>query len=534
MRGYLKFKENYMKKGINIKNTIKTGLALTIMLFTTGCTDNFIERNTDPAGLYSLGLDDLKSLFPNALYRGWNQGSYQTGQNLTGDMYAQYFFCTQTAFGSHRYVINQMWMQSFWTGTYVQTMPSLVTIINESEAGDLPTVNAIARIWKVFILNRTTDYIGPIPYSQMGNYVEGEGVAYDSQKDIYYDFFKELDEATQLLKNNLDKPSFGDKDLIYQGDNAKWLKFGNTLRLRLALRISLVEPEKAKAEAEAAIANGVLEDYSDDALMQSTAANFNGLNRITDWNEFRMSANMESLLLGYDDPRLSIYFMPAKSDGKWRGGRSGLVPGEQTLGYNTYDNTSNVSPRFSPANQATNPMTVMYAAEAYFLRAEGALNGWNMGTGTAQEFYQKGIEMSMKTWGITDNSVISKYINGTSLPIAPAPENGWNTPPLTDIPVKFATTEEKQREQIGTQKWLALYPNGMEAWAEMRRTGFPKMYPLIHSDNPDMPKDKMIRRVVFIDLDRQSNGKAVQAAEALLGPGGDKVSTRLWWDVKSE
>lgn len=514
-------KSNYM--------TIMAGLALSLFMGLVGCTKNFEDRNTSPSGLESLNAEDLKSLFPNALYRGWNQGSYQTGQNLTGDMYSQLFACTQPAFASHRYVINQMWMQGFWTGTYVQTMPSLVTIIKES--GDLPVINAIARIWKVFIMNRTTDYFGPIPYSKMGEYEEGEGVAYDAQKDIYYDFFKELDEAATLLKNNLDQPSYGEKDLIYYGDNAKWLKFCNSLRLRLALRISFVEPEKAQAEAMAALAGGVMESTADDAFIESSAANFNGLNRISGWNEFRMSANMESLLVGYNDPRLSIYFQPAAADGKWRGARNGMVPGEQTVGYNTYEFTSDVGVRFKPENQSTNPMTVMYAAETYFLLAEGALNGWNMG-GTAAEFYNKGIELSLRTWGIDDPAVIDAYINGTSLPIAPTPENGWNTPPLTDIPVKFAADPEKQREQIGTQKWLALYPNGMEAWAEMRRTGYPKMYPLIHSDNPDMPGDQMIRRIVFTDLDWQTNGKAVEAAVSLLGEGGDKVSTRLWWDVK--
>ena len=505
-------------------------LILSLALFWTSCTDHFEERNTSPTGLETLSPEDVKSLFPNALYRGWNQGSYQTGQNLTGDMYCQFFAGTQPAFASHRYVINQMWMQSFWTGTYVTTLPSLFTIINETSEGDLPTLNAIARIWRVFIMNRTTDYFGPIPYSEIGS--DAKEIAYDSQKDIYYDFFKELDEATTDLKNNLNVPSYEDKDLIYQGDNEKWLKFGNTLRLRLALRISGVEPEKARMEAEAALSAGVMEDISDDAFMTPTSVNYNTLNRITAWNEFRMSANMESLLLGYEDPRLPIYFEPAKADGEWRGARNGMIPAEQNIGFNTYDYTSNLSERFHPENQSTNPMTVMYAAEAYFLRAEGALNGWNMG-GSAEELYNRGIEMSMRTWGISNMDVINKYINGTSLPIAPAPENGWNTPPLTDIPVKFSTDPEKQREQIGTQKWLALYPNGMEAWAEMRRSGYPKMYPLIHSNNDDIRADEMIRRIVFLDLERRANGNAVVNAESLLGAGGDKVSTRLWWDVGS-
>jgi hypothetical protein len=522
-----------MKMKYNKLTTLRGMVSAVMILLAigwTGCTKNFEHRNTNPSGLESLTPEEVKALFPTAVYNGWNI-AYQTGQNLLAGMYSQYFFCTQPAFGTHRYVMNQQWLTSTWNGLYVSTIPALMNIIKESS--DLPAINAQARIWKVFMLNRYTDYFGPIPYSQIGNFIEGEGVAYDAQKDIYYDFFKELDEATTALKNNLSAPSFGDQDLIYNGDNAKWLKFANSLRLRLAMRISLVEPAKAKTEAEAAFAGGVLENTVDNANVVSTAAKFNGLNRISAWNEFRMSALFESLFKGYNDPRMAIYFEPAKNDGVFRGGRSGLSQGEMALGFNTYDNTSNVSARFQPIQQDTNPMAVMYAAEVYFLRAEGVLNGWNVGGGlTAEQLYNKAIETSLKQWGVTDQGIIDSYINGTSLPIAPAPENGWNTPPASNIPVKFSSDPEKQREQIGTQKWLALFPSEMEAWAEMRRTGYPKMYPLIHSDNPDLSKDQMIRRIGFVDIDRQANGPSVKAAEALLGPGGDKVSTRLWWDVK--
>src|SRR5690606_20876469 len=111
---------------------------------------------------------------------------------------------------------------------------------------------------------------------------------YDAQKDIYYDLFKELDEATAILEENLDAAvSFGQQDWIYRGDNAKWLKFANTLRLRLALRISFVEPDKAKTEAEAAIAGGVMEENTDNAFIPANPAQYNSLNRISGWNEFR-------------------------------------------------------------------------------------------------------------------------------------------------------------------------------------------------------------------------------------------------------
>ena len=156
------------------------------------------------------------------------------------------------------------------------------------------------------------------------------------------------------------------------------------------------------------------------------------------------------------------------------------------------------------------------------------LNGWDMGTGTAKEFYEKGIEMSLRTWGITDGAVINAYINNTSKPSAP--EGYFHSPPVADIPVKFSTDPAVQREQIGAQKWLALFPEGHEAWASFRRSGYPKMYPLIHSDNPDAPVGTFIKRIPFLNYDRDRNGPAVDAAVDLLG-GPDKISTRLWWDV---
>jgi hypothetical protein len=102
---------------------------------------------------------------------------------------------------------------------------------------------------------------------------------------------------------------------------------------------------------------------------------------------------------------------------------------------------------------------------------------------------------------------------------------------VATVPVKFSTDPDVQREQIGVQKWIALFPEGHEAWASFRQSGYPKLYPLIHSDNPDAPVGTFIKRIPFLNYDRDRNGPAVDAAESLLG-GPDKISTRLWWDVK--
>jgi hypothetical protein len=460
---------------------------------------------------------------------GMNSGDgsaeYQYTQGFFADLYAQYSAITATFDPTDRYNIAQEWVQEQWIGTYIKALPPIMNILKETQDPEEKAMNSIARIWKVWIIHRATDYYGPIPYSKIG--FDSTVITYDPQKDIYFDLFKELTEATEILKTNLGQTTYGDADVIFEGDNTKWLKFGNTLRLRLAMRISEVEPAKAKTEAEAAVAGGVLTDLSDDAYLTVSGTNYNGYNRQSGWNEFRMSSTMESLLMGYVDPRLSKWWQPAVNTGLYKGVRNGMNVAEIVAPANIPDNTSGPSVNLLPENMTVTPVTVMYTAEAYFLRAEGALNGWAMG-GTPLEFYEKGIEMSLRTWGITDATLINNYINSTNVPMAPG--GYFNTPALTDIPVKFSATPAKQREQILTQKWLALFPEGHEAWAEVRRTGYPKLYPLIHSDNPALPVGNLIRRIPFLNYDRDRNGPAIDAAEKLLG-GPDNAGTRLWWDI---
>ncbi|MBM3401226.1 MAG: SusD/RagB family nutrient-binding outer membrane lipoprotein [Bacteroidetes bacterium] len=512
------------QKTLFIKWCSRVMLFLAPIVVLTGCTEKFDEINKRPDGLLELAAPDLRSLFTGALVSGGGIGYNETSMLLFPGVYSQHFASTNTNQESHRYVIVQRW-QDIWPGTYVGAMPRLVNIIEATKGGKEPSMNAIARIWKVFCFLRIADQWGPIPYSKIG--IDAESVPYDDQKSIYFDFFKELDEATAALSANLTKPSFATADRIYNGDNARWLKFGNTLRLRIALRISDVEPARAKQEAEKAITGGVMTQVSDGAYF-ATNADFNhGLANFMGRNGSRMSTSMESLLVGYNDPRLPVFWAPALTDGKFRGVRNGMTVAQQNMVANSVNNNSWVGPRYQPTAMTTTPQAIFYASEAYFLRAEGALNGWAMG-GTAKAMYEMGIETSLREHGITNASVISTYINGTSLPVAP--NNVFPTPPLTDIPVSFESTNvERQREQIGTQKWIALWPESHEAWANIRRSGYPKFYPLLSSQNPDIEPDKMIRRISFLDRELVANAAAVKNAVVLLG-GPDNVATRLWWD----
>jgi hypothetical protein len=179
------------------------------------------------------------------------------------------------------------------------------------------------------------------------------------------------------------------------------------------------------------------------------------------------------------------------------------------------------------------------AAEAQFLLAEGAVEGWAMG-GTAQEFYEKGITLSLTEPRIAaDAGTIAAYINSDNTPsdVSYSFKPEWNIAASSNIPVAFMTggTKEQQLEQIGTQKWIAIYPDGWEAWAELRRTNYPKPYPRLNSDNEFVPADVVMPRLVFVQGEYSNNSEAVLAAEKFPElVGGNLNSTKLWWDAKSD
>lgn len=518
----VKYNISFVKKYIS-------GSLLVLLVTISGCTKHFEELNTDPTTFSELTTATIPNAFAKAQYQGiyGDPGIYQLVRNLFVDYWSQYYAVVDPGIPTDRFVLRADWVFYQWSSLYSNAWPTLKLVIDATEGTD-PEANAIAKIWKAYIFHSCTDWYGPIPYSQAGN---GQlNVPYDSQEAIYDNMLKMLDTAVTALKAaEQSRLVYGTSDLIFHGSIPKWVKLGNTLRLRLAMRISGVDADRAREEAEAAVASGVMTDNEDNALMDVGPSSPNGLNLMSPWGGFRMSASMESLFKGYDDPRMPEYYSPAPNTGEYSGLRNGLSVAELAASpKNQGDNLSNVGPRFDVTKANENRLTVMYAAEAYFLRAEGALNGWNMG-GTAQELYEEGIATSMRQWGITDEGVINDYITGNSLPAALT--DYLNSPPVTDVPVLFSSDPDVQREQVGTQKWIALFPDGIEAWSEIRRTGYPRLYPLVNSDNPDLPVPQYIRRFPYIENEYLTNFIAVQNAVSMLN-GPDKPSTRVWWNVE--
>lgn len=511
----------------------KYNILIVLILLINGCTSDFVDINTDPNKLTNVGAREMPFMFAKAQSESaMNRSFYQTVQNLGADLYSQYFALASTSFGTDRYALTPDWQRRFWTVVYVNTAPQLKSIqeLADPKSGE----RALADIVWVYAFHRLTDHFGPIPYFSATE--PQDIIPYDPMDKIYDDFFEKLDNSVKILKGLPNGSTvFKGYELMYDGDKDKWIAFANTLRLRLALRISKVNPTKAKLEAEASVALGVLSSNSQNAFLKKAqdGNDTNGLAQVAAWNEFAMSSTIASYLKGYDDPRLSHFFQPNVTTGEYTSLRNGLSAQELNLPRNAPYNNSNVGTYWAVQNpnktfnpNLTAPFHVMCAAEAYFLRAEGALNGWDMGD-NAQNLYEKGIRVSMEQWDI-DESVIDSYIQSDNSPTAP--DDSQNSPAVSETPVKWSSSVEVQRKQIGIQKWLAIFPNGMEAWAEFRRTGYPDMYPVVHSDNSDLSSGKFINRMPYPLTEAANNAEELAKGQALLG-GPDNAATRLWWDV---
>ena len=516
---------------MNYKKNI--GFAFMVLVAFFSCTKNFDKYNTphDLLPEEQINATNVGQAFGYAQYYGLNTFYVEVAQTLHADQYAQYFTSVIPNFSTERYVANGVWVNLFWNEFYTKSA-LMLHLTEQVTSKNMPVENAIAKIYKVMMYHRMTDYFGPIIYSQFANYKKE--VSYDSQKDVYYDFFKILDSAEIVLKANAGKNGFGVADQVYKGDADHWLRFANSLRLRLAMRLSYVEPDKAKTEAEKAVTSGPIVSNADNAFLASTLPDSkNILSRITYLRDFRASSGLMSALLGYQDPRISVYYSPADSGGVWAALRNGLPASDRGTALAPF--LSFVGPKYinrgNPSSGTDAPNKLINAAEVAFLRAEGALRGWNMG-GNAKDFYNQGIRLSLtETVSGISEADIAGYQNSTKTPAAL--NDKWHSPAMSNIPVVWDDIGnfEKKLEQIITQKWIAVYPDGYEAWAERRRTGYPRGYALIGSDNPEMLPTDLARRVIYPPNELSVNKTGYDEAVGLLG-GADKMNTRLWWDKK--
>jgi hypothetical protein len=508
----------------------------------SGCTKNFQKYNTDPNGLYkdqiavdyqNLG-EPMQEAQQNIMsYTNW---IYQLQQNLIGDVFSGYMMSADPFNNNHsnlNYELWDGWNFYPWDYAYNNVMKPIQNVLDATTDPQYASFHAWAKIIRVEAMHRVSDIYGPIIYTHYGQSNADGSVSYDSQKDAYYAFFNDLDTAinvfTKLVQDGAPE-TFSKFDLVYGGSYAEWLKFANTLRLRLAIRISNVDPDKAKAEGEAALSNpgGLLSTNDDDAFVD-IGTNPHPINSISkSWGDISTGAPLACYLNGYNDPREPKYITKA-TDPAVAGQYIGIRNGVNIDAIGRYAG-------YSLPVDFPNKMQIMTAAEAWFLKAEAALRGWQ-GAGDAKTDYETGIETSFSQYGLD----ASGYINDDSRTEQPytdpkAMVAGQNdvkagSPYLSTITIKWNDGDsfDRKLERIITQKWLAIYPDGEEAWAEFRRTGYPKLFPVvINNSGGKIPTDKFVQRINFPSDQLSTNAKGVQQAVQMLG-GPDTGGTPLWW-----
>lgn len=594
-----------------MKFNIYKSVALCSLLALTGC-HGFEEMNTNPYapvydptviggtadGIdidYTLSENALKSLqatesavgatFFNFMYEGL-YNDYQTATNLTHDVYAAYSGSNGFLNNAPAYAYNDAWSASRWRHFYddrtISEYSQLIKTFWFCNREYYHNVFYITRIYYAFLMSAQTDTYGDIPikYYVKGMIPPEENVEYSSQEEVYNLIFQILDQAITGLHN---PPAgaqykFSDTDdRVYKGDVNKWLRFANTLRLRLALRVSNVNPALAKEQGEKALTDpaGLMQGQEDNmklipkrqfvtggnenifALMYGWGASVvlpkemewayknqalkDGIDSSADGFVAKVSQGAEEgTVVGLDnqkfnekeancylDPRCEVlWFRPTslddlnakdgihESDKEFGGYRNGVT--EVGSKYTTVYSPMRVDQRTDVMNRKVwwnlaREIVWMGYSESLFLKAEAALRGWaGLPKTDAKKYYEEGIRASMNYYEIDADAEgqqkIDNYINH-----------------LAGMKAFTSGSDEEQLEQIITQKWLAVYPNGNEGWAEVRRTDYPR-YLLLprygNNSNGEVENTKLIKRISYPNSESRNPLKPDYTQ-----------GTRVWWDV---
>lgn len=452
-------------------------------------------------------------------------------EQLLGGPYGGYFADASPGFNNRNfstYTPEDEWIRPTFESAMENVITSYNKVITMTED---PIYLSVAKILKVMVMARVTDVYGPIPYSEL----KADGAlnaAYDSQEKVYETMISELNSAIEVLSFNQTSSFSSKADRYYGGKILNWVKLANSVKLRLAIRVADVKPDFAKATAESVITDpiGAIVSNADNAVLILISGQSNPYQTgMIEWNggDSRISADITSYMNGYNDPRREKYF-DESAFGGFIGFRSGItIPNPQSIAQQ-YSN-------MSESMRKESSMRIMSAAEVAFLRAEGALRGWSMG-GTAKDLYESGITLSFEQFGV---SGAATYIaDNTSLPARYIDPLGAFSYAGTASTLKIAwdnspSAKEFNLERIITQKWIAIYPNGIEAWSEFRRTGYPKLMPVVTNNSSVVSTTRMARRLSYPQSEYTGNLTNVQQAISSYLGGPDNMATDVWWAKKN-
>lgn len=540
----------------------------------------------------------------NAVYsmRGGKEGgppqahAYQFANSFGPDCYVQYFCVPHSDFPYSNFTLRSTYDlckgsiggpgSSFYAMKF-----DMAPTLNAEKIDYMPEIKAIYLMLFNYSAIENVDLFGPMPYNDHKNCVEESPFVYDRLKDIYYQAKADIDAAIECFKYYKDHRSEAYKkqirsiiktrvqllssDYADASDLSVWIRFANSLKLRMAIHMSKVEPAIAKQWAEEAVAGGVIENEADEiGLFPSQSGSAHPLIEIMGWNDIVMGASFINLLQNLDHPYMKYLFTknsialekskqavsgtsaPATTPkgSVYVGMRNGVTPGiDQTADANPYVGYSMLDRTYFA--ECNPPLYLMKVSEVNFLRAEGALRGWNMG-GTAQSFYEQGI----RTAYLEDrNFPIKKYVNyvddylNVVAPkgIAYVDPQGLtpDMPSVTKIGVKWneGDSKETKLEKIITQKYIASFPYSYESWVDLRRTGYPKLFPILNTEHGDgtikfdnskvQTANNIMRRIPWVPDDPQTKedindtGIPALSEDTNSKPATDTQMQRLWWDV---
>ena len=470
---------------MKIKHKI-LGILFTGIFFS--CTGDFEEINQDPNRIQK---STPESFMAPAIYN-LTSAQMRYGHRL-GNEFVQYTVQTNEINEFHRFIVPAIESNSIWT-SYYTNLTDIEDMQRQAEARGNTNYLAISKILKTLAFSNLTDYFGPVPYTEAlkGDTENNLQPAFDEQAEIYSHLLSELEEANDLF--NLDGSINASNDILYNGDLLKWKKFGNSLHLRLLLRVSGKPAMNASQKIAEIFGNPdkypVFTDGDDAAVLHFAGVTPN-INPFYSWRDFEFNGNRGfselfiNTLKDFNDPRLE-QIATTTAEGDYIGVLSGRGSGDEIpSGYATY------KPELKSAGQ---PGILFSYAEVEFILAEAAMNNWI--TGDAAAHYAKGIEDAMDFWGV-------------------------------DVPAGYmdqpGVAFDGQMETLMKQKWLALFGTGLEGWAEYRRTGLPEL-PI----GPAVSNDGIVpTRMPYPGLLQSLN--AANYNDAVSKLGADDLKTPLWW-----
>lgn len=575
----------------NIFKPVALGAVAAMAVLIPSC-ESFEETNTNHNSINKDNITPMYVATPAIIRSTLDADMWQRVMNLGVDTYAQYF--SNDKYETNICVPNDSYSYNFWNNnwTWIANLNEAIRICKDDPESQ--NVKQLCRIWRVWVYSRLTDFFGDVPYSQACN-VDYNYPKYDEQKDIYYGMVQELAEASAAIDVSATRLC-ADYDVIFGADWEKWRQLANTLHLRLALRMTEADPAKAKEEAEKA-ANAPGGMLAEDAKIfrgVSAYTNSVGYNLFYPWPHFwpsrlTMSTSMKKILTGlggikpemkdyynpdsipeYVDPRGFIYFnvtsvgtkagtyrVRKEVDGKkvwvtiadfrgcWRAVQPGLTQAVSSTPYNMNENNSRLGAFFisddptppvdvEPELQKDRDMILVYGSESEFLLAEAALRGYNV-PGTAKDHYEKGIRMSMAIYGdLIKASDIEAYL------VSPMKNDlGTSVAFDTSEGADLSANRNSRLMKIITQKYLANFPaNSYEAWNDYRRLGMPVLDPFVMPSSTNVQQvggyDYLgsLRRFIYPAMEKTLNPEQNEIAAQRMG--GDKTTTRMWWDCRTE